>query len=65
MMMKNNNSHYSRLKSEVTDNMTVSRMLIQLIDRYLNEKDDAKKREIFSELTSLRQLSMLLNKGRR
>lgn len=62
--MRARSSNFDKLKKEATDNLTVSRMLILLIDRYLNEKDDNKRREIFSELTSLRQLSMLLNKGR-
>jgi hypothetical protein len=48
----------------VRDNLALSRMLIDLIHRYLTEGDEHRRKQIFSEISRLRDISIILNRGK-
>jgi hypothetical protein len=60
--MKNTSSNNTVSQGVGMDNLAITRLLIQLVNRYLNEDNAEKRKQIFAELTSLRNLSAILKK---
>ena len=46
------------------DNLALTRLLIDLINKYLHETDEQKRKAILTEISQLRDLSAILNKGK-
>lgn len=46
------------------DNLALTRLLIDLINKYLHETDEQKRKAILAEISQLRDLSAILNKGK-
>jgi len=64
LLMKHSNLKNIHAPGIVRDNLALSRMLIDLIHRYLTESDDQRRKQLFSEISRLRDISMILHSGK-
>lgn len=63
-MMKHSNLKNIHEPGVVRDSLMLSRLLIDLIHRYLTQSNEQRRKEIFSEISRLRDISLILNRGK-